>query len=140
MHAPFLSLQRKIKIMYKNQILTLEDTMKFGKHCGETISQVVDENPSYIRWIIENVDYIAFDMDVIEKLNIPKSVLELNANKINDFEDDSLDYDYGKGLNKDYDCYHDSSDWMEDTWYAMTDGAYGDMPDGFDGDFSFMGY
>lgn len=28
-----------------------------------------------------------------------------------------------------------------DTWYAMTDGMYGDYPEeGFDGDYSFMGY
>ena len=29
---------------------------------------------------------------------------------------------------------------MEDTWDAMTDGQYGDMPEGFDGDFDFLGY
>lgn len=26
-----------------------------------------------------------------------------------------------------------------DTWYALTDGEYGDMPEAFDGDYSFMG-
>ncbi len=29
---------------------------------------------------------------------------------------------------------------MRDTWKAMTDGMCGDMPDGFDGDFDFLGY
>jgi hypothetical protein len=29
---------------------------------------------------------------------------------------------------------------MRDSWDAMTDGMYGDMPDGFDGDYSFLGY
>ena len=29
---------------------------------------------------------------------------------------------------------------MEDTWNAVTDGAYGDMPDGWDGDLEFMGH
>ena len=29
---------------------------------------------------------------------------------------------------------------MEDSWDAMTDGQYGDMPEGFDGDFDFLGY
>ena len=106
--------------------------MNFGKHCGETISQIVDETPSYIRWIIENVDNIAFDKDVIAKLNLSESVLALNNNKISSFCNDYLDHYY--------DDYNDTSDWMEDTWDAMTDGAYGDMPDGFDGDFSFMGY
>lgn len=41
-----------------------------------------------------------------------------------------------------YDYYddYDSSDYMRDSWYAMTDGMYGDMPDGFNGDFDFLGY
>ena len=29
---------------------------------------------------------------------------------------------------------------VQDNWDAMTDGQYGDMPDGFDGDYEFMGY
>ena len=30
-------------------------------------------------------------------------------------------------------------DYMQDTWDAMTDGMYGDMPEGFSGDFDFLG-
>ena len=41
-----------------------------------------------------------------------------------------------------YDNYndYDDHDYSRDTWDAMTDGMYGDMPDGFDGDYSFLGY
>ena len=40
------------------------------------------------------------------------------------------------------DDYGDSDDYnyARDSWDAMTDGMYGDMPDGFDGDYSFMGH
>ena len=44
---------------------------------------------------------------------------------------------------KSYDfCYDDynSNDFMRDAWDAMTDGVYGDMPEGFKGDFEFLGY
>lgn len=60
----------------------------------------------------------------------------LNPNLIKGKEEykDSLDRWYAS------DDYNDSSDYMRDTWDAMTDGMYGDMPDGFDGDFDFMGY
>ena len=34
----------------------------------------------------------------------------------------------------------DDHDHMRDSWDAMTDGMYGDMPGGFDGDFDFLGY
>ena len=33
--------------------------------------------------------------------------------------------------------YHD--EYERDSWDAMTDGMYGDMPDGFDGDYDFLG-
>lgn len=36
--------------------------------------------------------------------------------------------------------YYDEPDYMRDSWDAMTDGMYGDMPDGFDGDYDFLGY
>lgn len=39
-----------------------------------------------------------------------------------------------------HDSYEDYNDYERDTWDAMTDGMYGDMPDGFDGDYSFLGY
>ena len=39
-----------------------------------------------------------------------------------------------------YDSYEDYHDYERDTWDAMTDGMYGDMPDDFDGDYSFLGY
>lgn len=48
-----------------------------------------------------------------------------------------LDKDYGCDYDPDYS--DDNRDYMRDSWDAMTDGMYGDMPDGFDGDFDFMG-
>ena len=36
--------------------------------------------------------------------------------------------------------YDDGIDWTRESWYAMTDGQYGDMPDGFDGDYSELGF
>lgn len=50
-----------------------------------------------------------------------------------DYEDDSDSRWY-------YDDGPDYDEMARDTWDAMTDGQYGDMPDGFDGDYSFLGY
>lgn len=56
--------------------------------------------------------------------------MEETNNFNNDCEDDFFDYD---------DSYDpmDNFDWAEETWYAMTDGMYGDMPEDFDGDFDW---
>ena len=44
-------------------------------------------------------------------------------------------HDYYEG----YD-YPDDYDYERDTWNAMTDGQYGEMPEGFDGDYDFTGH
>lgn len=36
--------------------------------------------------------------------------------------------------------YDNTYDYKEETWEAMTDGIYGEMPENFDGDYSFMGH
>lgn len=58
--------------------------------------------------------------------------------KINYFTDD---YRLRKDTycSRDYYGDYDRPDYAGDTWDAMTDGMYGDMPDGFDGDYSFLG-
>lgn len=55
------------------------------------------------------------------------------------YVDDDDDYDY-QDYSDSYNDYQDDTDWREETWYAMTDGQYGDMPEGFDGDFDFLGF
>ena len=36
--------------------------------------------------------------------------------------------------------YEDDFDYEKETWDAMTDGMYGDMPEGFDGDYDWLGF
>ncbi|MDE7421438.1 MAG: WG repeat-containing protein [Muribaculaceae bacterium] len=50
----------------------------------------------------------------------------------------STEYGIGYDYKDDNDSY-DDHDYMRDSWDAMTDGMYGDMPEGFDGDFGFLG-
>ena len=47
-------------------------------------------------------------------------------------DNDDVDY-YDNGGGDDW-------DYKRETWDAMTDGMYGDMPDGFEGDYDFLGY
>ena len=45
-----------------------------------------------------------------------------------------IDWEYPR------ETYFDNTDYARDTWDAMTDGQYGDMPEGFDGDYDWLGY
>lgn len=65
----------------------------------------------------------------------------INSNDIYTSNDDAecYDEDFGSGYNSNED-YYDCEYTLEDTWDAMTDGMYGDMPEGWDGDLEFLGY
>lgn len=54
---------------------------------------------------------------------------------------DAIEYEnriYRRNYHNDY--YDYDYDYRQETWYALTDGMYGDMPDGFDGDYDFLGF
>ena len=36
--------------------------------------------------------------------------------------------------------YEDDFDYEKETWDAMTDGMYGDMPEDFEGDYYWLGF
>lgn len=48
------------------KILTLEDEFTFGKHKGETVAEVCDDDPGYILWASKNIDWIEFDKGIVE--------------------------------------------------------------------------
>jgi hypothetical protein len=52
---PFL--QKKIKVY------NLRDRLTFGKHQGETLQQIIDADPEYVEWMIENIP--DFDLDAV---------------------------------------------------------------------------
>ena len=93
--------------------------------------------------LVKNVEI--FDKEFVQIMKL--------ASKKSTFEDDSpywysefsnLYYDDKK--NDDDDGFYDYRDdeynhidTLSDSWDAMTDGMYGDMPEGFDGDYDFLG-
>lgn len=59
---------------------------------------------------------------------------------ISDYNRDDI-FGYNRNSLDDDDSWDDCRQDMErDTWDAMTDGMYGDMPDGFDGDYEPLGF
>ena len=64
-----------------NNILT------FGKYRGKTILQVIDENPSYIAWCIENVKDFTIDSrlknELMRQYNVHMEWLKNDGPQIN---------------------------------------------------------
>ena len=65
------------------------------------------------------------------------NILHVNGTKDFDIEEEKF---IEKEEEYCYDYYDDDYDYERDTWNAMTDGQYGDMPEGFDGDYDFTGH
>ena len=100
---------------------------------GESFKDVLEKKPQYIiglikgnslhvsRNVLSAVDKSQLFYNDLEKaIEIQERIVENEEDRFND-EPDYYDYE-------------------RDTWFAMTDGQYGDMPEDFDGDYDFTGH
>lgn len=114
--------------------------------------------------IIECIEYKEFvnhlragDFRILNKacnqdeIILPESNLNLGFIRKKDTSKDSKESHYwysdkwelmdNDKYNDDYDDYDDTEyDYRRDTWDAMTDGMYGDIPEGFGGDYDPIGF
>ena len=61
---------------------TLQTVLKFGKHKGKTVNQILQEEPDYINWCLKNID--TFQMSEKDKEKIFKLTFEENQRKYDD--------------------------------------------------------
>lgn len=76
----------------------------------------------------------------IEEFHLMDGKLKYDGAYIDDIrrlQKEEEDYQSLQAYRESQDYYEDCD--MRDSWDAMTDGMYGDMPDGFDGDCDFLG-
>jgi hypothetical protein len=50
-------------------IFRLKDTFSFGKHRTHTIEDVITEDPRYVEWCRENIDWFKLDKESTEFLD-----------------------------------------------------------------------
>lgn len=128
------------------------------------VAQRMNTSVDEIEWMIGTV---LNGQDTLEQMKHPKwGIIDTNGNEVLPLEYDCIWKFLGTGrettnilkdgkryrfslksksiISKEYrrnnDNYEDDYDYKRDTWDAMTDGMYGDMPDGFDGDYSCLGF
>lgn len=105
-----------------------------GWHNGESFKDVMNNNPDYIIGLIKNNkievsnEILSYFTDNKTIYNQLKNAFEIQEKKKKEEEDRWPDYE------------PDYNDYERDTWNAMTDGQYGEMPEGFDGDYDFTGH
>lgn len=45
-----------------------EDVIHFGKHRDKTVGEVYEEDPSYLKWLMEETQHTDFDGDMQESI------------------------------------------------------------------------
>ena len=50
--------------------LGVDDRLNFGKHRGKLIGDILEDDPSYLAWVVdENIRAIEFDEEVMQELS-----------------------------------------------------------------------
>ena len=49
------------------KLLTLDGRVTFGKYKGYTVQYVLDENPKYLIWASENVEFFKVEQDILDR-------------------------------------------------------------------------
>ena len=53
-----------------NTIYCLEDTLPLRKHKGEQIAEVIENDPKYMEWAVQNVPWFELSYEAYEELQI----------------------------------------------------------------------
>jgi hypothetical protein len=99
---------------YFNSISSLQHFLKDLKSREEYELSLINDNVKQTQYLLKGKNGKGISLDELRNLGVNLKVTK----------DDEND-----------DKYDDGIDWRRESWYAMTDGQYGDMPDGFDGDY-----
>ncbi len=57
---------RVVTVELKIKPKGLEDVLTFGRYKGLTVAQVVDEDPDYIIWMSETLEYFPLEESVVD--------------------------------------------------------------------------
>ncbi len=71
--------------------------MDFGKHEGYRLSEIYHYDPSYIVWMIKNINY--FEIDINEFINLPKPTVYYNPVELKPNRENFVEVFSGPGLN-----------------------------------------
>jgi hypothetical protein len=107
-------------------IYSLNTAFNFGQYESKTLEDVLQLNPSYVDWCLQNVDFFCLDNEIFEQ---QKHLFSVQAQ-----EGQTRKYEEFLEEDDDYDDYRDQD---RNTFNALTDGQYGDYDD-FDGDFDSL--
>jgi hypothetical protein len=136
------------------KLYDLISTFTFGRHQGQTVAEVLEENSGYLNFCLQVLDHFALhraDVEVWQqqypklqremtvaawpRLDAKEQLVQAEQARYQTEAQDKDDYDTGN--------YCSREDGDRDTFDALTDGQYGDYDD-FNGDFDslrdLMGY
>ena len=130
------------------KLYELTTPFTFGRHQGQTVAEVLEENPGYLNFCLQVLDHFALRRANVEtwqqqypqlqramtaaawaKLDEKEQQLRAEQTRYQAVAEAEDDYEPGD--------YYSQDDADRDTFDALTDGQYGDYDD-FNGDFDSL--
>ena len=54
--------------MNRSTFYSLDDEFKFGKHLGDSLKNVLESDPGYLVWCLDNLSHFMMSADLIEEI------------------------------------------------------------------------
>ncbi len=123
------------------RLYTPDTVFTFGKHQGKTLAQVAQEAPYYVSFCLLNLDHFVVPRVWVEKLLEARPTLIFSeevwkklafkeaAYTAQEAAEQWQDDHYDEHYDDSYSRHAEREEQRRDTFYAMTDGQYGDYED-----------
>lgn len=122
--------------MSKYTFLSLEDEFLFGKHKGSSLNTIIECDPGYLVWCLDNISRLSFSLELIEEIkekypNFPGNDIleqhELHEPDYEDYDEGDYDQDYNYYSNGHYEDFagtyvQDVEGWCDELIYDALDG------------------
>ncbi len=115
---------------------SLDTTIGFGQHQGQTLREVLDINPNYLNFCVQALDHFAVRRADVEawQQEMPELAIKMSAAAWASIDEKEAILDAREAEEDDHDDgdTYSARDAERDTFDALTDGQEGDYDDFFD--------
>lgn len=111
--------------MSKSRFYSLNDEFQFGKHMGSTLREVLQCNPDYFLWCLQNLDHLELSEELIDEIKEEFPDFDglnmLGSHLIYDYDEEDIYENRHNSYSDDWPSYEE---WLIDEFDEDAETAY----------------